>query len=348
MISGHFPTLSIVVPIYNEAPNISPLVDRLTRARADLITCCAVEVIFVDDHSTDASPSLLKATCAQVEWMRYLRLSRNSGSHVAILCGIEHARGDCIAFLAGDLQDPPELISQMVDLWQAGTHTVWAVRQARDDLSWRERALAAVFYWLLNHMAQVRMPPHGADFALLDRRVADALIRSVGANPSLGGDIARLGFKQAFIQYTRSRRERGQPKWRLEHRLKAFADAFVSFSYTPLRGMSYLGIACGVLGFVYAVVVIVLRLLTSTPVEGWASLVVIVLVLSGVQMAMVGVLGEYLWRTLEEARRRPRYMLEDSYGFETSKPDPVAGRLLSSVAEPGSAMRARQWIEEKR
>jgi dolichol-phosphate mannosyltransferase len=312
------PELSIVLPVYNESAAIPRLLERLDSFLArnkDL----RAEIIFVDDHSTDGSAELLKSACDQNPVYRYLRLARNSGSHVAILAALQHARGDCAVFLAADLQDPPELIARMLELWRSENHVVWAVREHREGVPWVERFFAGIFYNLLNRLGPDQWPPQGSDFALLDRKVIDALLQSVGTNPSLGVEIARLGFRQAQVPYTKLKRELGTSKWNLERRLKAFADAFCSFSFKPLRAMSYLGMTCSLVGFLYALYIIVQRFFISTPVMGYASLMVAVLVLGGVQMTMLGVIGEYLWRTLEESRRRPRHFVEDSSGLDSSE-----------------------------
>lgn len=303
------PELTLVIPVFNEEAGVAALVDRL---RAWLQSArVPAEVIFVDDHSTDATSRLLKQACSEYPGFRYLRLARNSGSHVAILAGLEHSRGNCAAFLAADLQDPPELLSDMLARWREGARVVWAVRHRRDGISWFERLFSRMFYRLINALGDVALPPEGSDFALLDRTVVKALLDSVGAHPSLGGDIARLGFSQVEIGYAKQSRFAGRSKWTAGKRLKAFADAIVLFSYRPLRAMSYLGLIFSLVGFLYAMVVVGIRLVTTHPIEGWTSLMVVVLVLGGVQMTMLGILGEYLWRTLEEARRRPLFVIED-------------------------------------
>lgn len=309
------PKLSIVIPVFNEEAVIPPLLDRLRRC-LDRLSPLVTEVILVDDHSSDRSLDLLKDVYRSDPRFRYARLAKNCGSHIAILAGLAQARGECAVFLAADLQDPPELILQMLDLWRAGHHIVWAVREEREGVSKIDVFLSNTFYRLLNLLGEVNLPPRGSDFALLDHKAVDALLRSAGSDPSLGGEIARLGFASTQISYTKEKRAAGSSKWTLKKKLKAFADAFVSFSYAPLRAMSYLGMMCSVLGFLYALLVIGLRLVTRTPVQGWSSLIVVVLVLGGVQMMMLGVLGEYLWRTLEAARHRPAYFL-----VETSETD---------------------------
>jgi len=310
-MASQSPTLSIVIPLFNEEAVLPILVERL-RSFTERLTPLVTEIILVDDHSSDRSPELLKDICRNDARFRYARLAKNSGSHVAILAGLAQSRGDCAVFLAADLQDPPELILQMLDLWRAGHHVVWAVREERRGVSKIDVFLANAFYRLLNLLGEVNLPPRGSDFALLDRKAVDALLQSAGSDPSLGGEIARLGFSPAQISYAKESRAAGSSKWTLKRKLKAFADAFVSFSYAPLRTMSYLGMSCSFLGFLYALVLVILRLTTKSPVQGWSSLIVVVLVLGGVQMMMLGILGEYLWRTLEAARQRPSYFLEET------------------------------------
>ena len=311
------PNLSIVIPVFNEEAVLPALAERL-RSFMDRLAPLETEIILVDDHSADRSQELLKKICRQDDRFRYARLAKNSGSHVAILAGLAQARGECSVFLAADLQDPPELILQMLELWRAGHHVVWAVREERQGISKADLFLANAFYRLLNLLGEVNLPPRGSDFALLDRKAVDALLKSAGSHPSIGGEIARLGFSSAQIAYTKEKRAAGDSKWTLGGKLKAFADAFVSFSYAPLRAMSYLGMLFSLLGFLYALVVIAMRLMTNAPVQGWSSLIVVVLVLGGVQMMMLGILGEYLWRTLEAARQRPIYFLEETSEVDSS------------------------------
>ncbi len=304
-------TLSIVIPVYNEEPVLEALVRRL-RAIAERLAPLQIDFILVDDHSSDRSPDMLKQLNRADSRFRYLRLAKNSGSHIAIVAGLAHSEADCAVFMAADLQDPPELIPRMLQMWREGNRVVWAVREARPGVSKLDVLMSNTFYRLMNLMGEVHLPPSGSDFALLDRKVIDALLESTGSHPSVMGEIARLGFSQAQIKYIKEQRQAGTTKWTLGKKLKAFADAFVLFSYAPLRIMSYAGMCCSIAGFAYALLVIVLRLVRSTPVQGWSSLMVAVLLLGGVQMMMLGVLGEYLWRTLEAARQRPIYFLEES------------------------------------
>jgi polyisoprenyl-phosphate glycosyltransferase len=308
--------LSIIIPVYNEEESLPHLTSRLD-ALIDRLDIEA-EVWLVDDHSSDKSPQLLKRICQANPRYHYIRLAANSGSHVAILAGLKQAKGDCATMLAADLQDPPELIPTLLEKWREGYQIVWGVRAAREGVSRREIFFANLFYRLLNQFSNVKLPPTGADYSLLDRAVIDALLSSVGANPSIALEIARLGFSQIEIPYTKEERKYGVSKWNLRKKLNAFADAFVTSSYMPLRFMSYIGLVVSAFGFVYALVIVALRLAGIVGIDGWAALMVVVLVFGGLQMMMLGVIGEYLWRTLEHARQRPLYFIEDA-SEETAK-----------------------------
>lgn len=339
------PVLSIIIPVFNEAESLPALFERLEKLCTPLAEITH-EVVFVDDHSVDASPRMLAEACRRAPHYRFIRLSRNSGSHIAIFAGLEHARGQCVVFLAADLQDPPELIPKMLEQWRAGHEVVWAVRAERQGIPFSEKLFASAFYGIFNRVAHVSLPPQGSDFALLDRVIVDGLRASVNASPFLMGEIAHLGYRQTQVDYVKEERRFGKTKWNIRKKLRLFADAFVACSYFPLRAMSYVGLTCSVLGFLYALFIVFWSLVGGGPVAGWASLMVVVLVLGGIQMTMLGVLGEYLWRTLEEARRRPAYFVERRAGFAAaSEPSgelvrrsmPAEVALDSSRARPAAA-----------
>jgi glycosyltransferase involved in cell wall biosynthesis len=325
-------TVSIVIPVYNEGEGLCLLAQRLKICLGGLDT--SWEALLIDDHSTDSSPSLIKEICAEEPRFRSLRLARNSGSHVAVLAGLEHARGDCAVFLAADLQDPPELIEKMLELWRQGHQVVWAVRDGRERIPLIDRVTAKTFYWLLNRLGDVAVPPDGADFALVDRRIIRALGQSVGANPNILAEIARLGFSQAQLPYVKEARRFGNTKWNLRKKLKMFADSLVSFSYAPLRAMSYLGICLSIAGFAWALVVLIGRIMNRQPVSGYASLMVVTLIIGGFQMIMLGVLGEYLWRTLDEARHRPKYLIEEDSAASVAPELESLGQDMTSRRRP--------------
>ena len=304
------PLLTLVIPAFNEEACIPLLLDQLNQLR-ESITVCTTQVIFVDDHSSDETPALLKKAAAESEGMHYIRLTRRRGSHIAILAGLKESKADVYVFLAADLQDPPELIHELIKKWDAGSKVVWAVRSKREKAPLLEVMCSKLFYRLMNKMSDVTYPPEGSDFALLDQEVVQSLLQSLTATPSLGGDIARLGYPQAFVSYEKKARASGISKWTFWNKIRAFIEAMVSFSYIPMRLMSLVGLLVSAVGFLYAIVIIIMRISMKTQPSGWASLMVVVLVIGGLQMVMLGILGEYLWRALEESRRRPLYFIED-------------------------------------
>jgi dolichol-phosphate mannosyltransferase len=256
--------------------------------------------------------------------VKALRLARNVGSHIAILCGTEHAKGDAVTVLAADLQDPPELIPEMLDQWRAGNQIVWAVRKDRVGISRFDRVSSKLFNRVMASITGTKILGEGADFFLIDRAVSEALQRHRETNISVFALLQWMGFRQARAYYTKQARLLGQSSWSLRKKMKLFVDSVVSFSFLPIRLMSMLGIAVAGIGFLYALFVLVHSFAGNAP-SGWTSMIVVVLILGGIQIIMLGVLGEYLWRNLAEARGRPRYLLEDSVGFDEQ--DQERGKL---------------------
>ncbi len=304
------PKLSIVVPVYNESLNLPVLYQRI-RAMADKLSM-DWELIAVDDHSADDSFAVLMNLSRQDGRVRAVRLARNGGSHAAMTCGLKLATGDCGVVLAADLQDPPEVVPEMIEHWRGGAHIVWAVRERREGETLMTRTLARIYYWIMRHLVGIKdMPSTGADFFVIDRLVIDSLQRFEETNISIMALLTWLGYQQVSIPYVKQARLQGHSGWTLHKKLKLAVDSVVSFTYLPIRVMSYLGFLVAVGGFGYAIEVVTATLRGRT-VEGWSSLMVVLLVLGGMQMLMMGVLGEYLWRALDEARRRPRYLIEAS------------------------------------
>ena len=242
--------------------------------------------------------------------VRAIRLAKNTGSHMASICGLSHARGHCAAIMAADLQDPPEVLPVLLKKWLAGAQVVWAVRARREGEKASTIGLSRLYHMLMRHVVGLTdMPPTGADFFLLDRQVLDAFLEFKESNVSILALISWMGFRQETITYDKQARLHGRSGWTLKKKLKLFVDSVTSFTYLPIRVMSYVGFVVALAGFVYAGMVIA-NALSGHPVEGWSSLMVVVLVVGGIQMLMMGVLGEYLWRALDESRRRPRYLIE--------------------------------------
>lgn len=302
------PLLTVVTPAYNEAENLPVLYERLSEVVEGL--GLDWEWIVVDDHSADETFAVIADIARHDPRVRGIRLARNYGSHTAIACGLHHARGDCVAGMAADLQDPPETLPELMARWREGAQVVWAVRGRREGEKLSTIGFARVYYFLMRHVVGIReMPAMGADFFLLDRRVVDGFLQFNESNVSLMALVTWMGFRQTAITYDRQARLHGYSGWSLGKKVKLAVDSVVSFTYLPVRIMSGLGFVVALLGFLYAVFAII-SALSGNQLPGWSSLMVMVLVVGGIQMLMMGVLGEYLWRALDEARRRPRYLVE--------------------------------------
>ena len=310
--SDSAPLLSIVTPAFNESLNLPLLYGRLR----EVLDSAGIdwEWLVVDDHSSDATFDVLRGMAASDTRVRGIRFARNCGSHAAITCGLHGVRGRCVAILAADLQDPPEILPSLLEQWHLGGQVVWAVRTSRAGEKARTLAFSRLYYWIMRRVAGLpQMPASGADFWLMDRRVVNAFRQFGEANVSMMALITWMGFRQRTIEYTKEARLHGRSGWSLEKRLKLVIDSVTSFTYLPIRLISYVGFVVAVLGFTYALLV-VWNAITGVPVAGWSSLMIVVLVLGGLQMLLMGILGEYVWRALDESRHRPRYLIEDATG----------------------------------
>lgn len=301
---------SIVVPVYHNAVSLSDLLIEIQKV-ADKSPNDDFEFIFVDDGSGDNSFDVLNQLTETESRMRVIKLSRNFGSNPAIMAGLSQAKGVAICAIAADLQDPPELIHDMLDLWRDDKKVVIAARRDRED-PFPTSLLADTFYKLFRRYAIDTMPERGFDFFLIDQQVCKLINEIQENNAYLMGLILWLGFDPYVLHYDRQAREEkyGQSMWTLTKKLKYFVDSFVAFSYFPIRLASGLGLVFSVLGLLYAFWVIFARLFLGIEAEGWASLMVVVLIAAGVQMLILGVIGEYMWRNLDETRRRPRFIIE--------------------------------------
>ena len=301
---------SIVAPVYHNASSLPDLLGEM-QAVAARNPDDDFEFIFVDDGSRDHSFAVLENLAQSEPRMRVIKLSRNFGSNSAIMAGLSQARGDAVAVIAADLQDPPALIHDMLGLWREEHKVVIAARRKRED-PFPASLLADSFYKLFRRYALKTMPERGFDFFLIDQQVC-ALINGIQENNAyLMGLILWLGFDPYVLYYDRQARAEkyGQSMWSFTKKLKYFVDSFVAFSYFPIRLASGLGILFSLFGLIYAVWVIFARLALGVEAEGWASLMIVVLIAAGVQMLILGVIGEYLWRNLDETRRRPRFIIE--------------------------------------
>jgi polyisoprenyl-phosphate glycosyltransferase len=337
------PTLvSLVVPAFNEADNLVPLYEAVTEAfaRQDFDW----EMILVDDHSSDLTPQVIGGIAKNDHRVRGVRLSRNMGSHIAIRCGIRLAHGNLIGLIAADLQDQPNIIVEMVtELRQAGANVVWAARERREGTSLGDRLFSWFFHGMMSRiMERTDMPLMGADVVVFDRRVADALQGLRETNANVFALIQWTGFRQSYLNYVKLPRQHGSSGWSFRRKLKLVIDSVVGFSYAPIRAMSLLGIITAVAAFVYGIGVFVNYFL-GAPLEGWSSLMIVVLFVGGINLVAMGVLGEYVWRALDEIRGRSLFLLEAEFGglpADARLPapsDPGADGMLGLVRETSRA-----------
>jgi dolichol-phosphate mannosyltransferase len=310
------PLITIVVPVFNERDNLRSFhgaVNDVLGALGDYDW----EFVFVDDGSRDASFDVLSELGAADPRVWALRFPRNFGSHVAIAAGIDHCRGDAAVIMAADLQDPPALIRDFVGRW-------------RDDGRLRSWGMS-LFYRLVRRFAIPTYPKGGTgSFCLISRPVIEAFRECTERNRLTFGLIAWGGFRETSVPYHRPRRLVGSSSWTLGKMVKSAIDTFVSFSFLPIRAISILGLAVSGLSFLFGFYVIANRLWFGARIEGWTSVMLAVLVLGGVQLVMIGVLGEYLWRILDEARARPLYIIERTVGLP--RPSPRADTVGPAAA----------------
>ena len=302
--------LSVVTPAYNEAENIPLFYGQLSNALKS--SGVEWEWIVIDDHSSDDTFTTIADIASRDARVHAIRLAKNSGSHMAIICGLDHAKGHCAAIMAADLQDPPEVLPALLKNWFAGAQVVWAARARREGVKATTVGNSRLYYMLMRHIVGLKeMPPTGADFFLLDRQVLDAFLEFKESNVSIFALVSWMGFRQETITYDKQARFHGRSGWTLKKKLKLLVDSITSFTFLPVRVMSYVGFLFAFAGFVYAGLVI-WNYFAGHPAPGWSSLMIVVLVVGGFQMLMMGVLGEYLWRALDESRRRPRYLIESA------------------------------------
>jgi len=308
------PLLSIVVPCYNEAEVIETTHARLVEALEPLDL--AIEIVYVDDGSSDCTAAKLQAIHAADSRASVILLARNFGHQMAVTAGVDHARGDAVVLIDADLQDPPEVISQMVAAWHGGAHVVYGQREAREGEGSFKLLTAKYFYRMINWLSDTPIPLDTGDFRLMDRRVVEALKRMPERDRFLRGMVSWVGFRQEAIRYRRAARFAGQSKYPLRKMICFALDGVVSFSLKPLRLATALGFAAttlAVLGIAYALVA---RLFTNHWQPGWATLFLATTFFGGVQLICTGIIGEYVGRIYRENKQRPLYLVLDRLGLE--------------------------------
>jgi glycosyltransferase involved in cell wall biosynthesis len=308
--------LSVVIPLYNEELNIDYLFDRLRTVLSRLNM--TYEIVCVNDGSRDNTLGCLMEHHHQDPRIKVVNLSRNYGKEIALSAGLDHSNGGAVVPIDADLQDPPELIEELVVKWREGYDVVYATRRSRQGESWLKRFTANAFYRIIDSISRVTIPRDTGDFRLLDRRVVEAIKTLPERNRFMKGLFAWVGFKQTSVLFDRPSRHKGETKWNY-WRLWNFAlDGITSFSLLPLKVWSYIGLLVAIPSFFYASFLVLRTLLLGADLPGYASIMVAVLFLGGVQLVSLGVIGEYLGRVYEEVKGRPLYLVRETYGFDSS------------------------------
>lgn len=297
---------TIVVPVYQNSTNLDDTIPKLLNLQESLPDY-DLELIFVDDGSTDNSYNILsKYFNLHRDKIKVIKLTKNFGQNYAIYCGLSNAGGDCVGVISADLQDPHELFIEMIARWEKGTKLVIGEREKRE-----EDAIISNLYWrMIRKYAVKNYPPGGFDFCLIDRQIVSDVNRISEKNSHIFALIFSLGYPYEIIHYTRKKRRHGRSQWTLSKKIKLFIDMFVAFSYLPIRAISVMGLVISLLSFGYALYIVFITLVLGNPYTGWSTIVVLVSAFSGLILLTLGIIGEYLWRILDEIRKRPSYVID--------------------------------------
>jgi dolichol-phosphate mannosyltransferase len=318
------PELSVVVPVFNEEVNILPMYERLVAALSDHVA--GLEILYVDDGSADTSWEKVNELATRDERVRGMRFARNFGHQAALTAGVDGARGRAVVIIDGDMQDPPEVIPEMVDRWRDGFEVVYGQRENREGETWFKLATASAFYRILRGITHVDIPVDTGDFRLMGPRAVEAFRAMPERNRFIRGLVSWIGFPQTAVMYQRQARRAGETKFPVRKMTRFALDGITSFSFFPLRLATWTGFAVSIFAFLYIVVVLILKA-TGVSWLGYTSLMASILFLGGVQLLMIGIMGEYLARIFDEVKRRPLYLVgEHTDGDESVIPPerPVA------------------------
>ncbi len=305
---------SIVIPVYYNEGSLFPLVEDIKTNVIDVNPEYTFEIVFVDDGSKDNSfRELIRIKEENKHLVKVIKLTRNFGQVNALIAGFSHVCGSCVVMMSADGQDPVGLINKMLAAYKDKGHKiVICAREGRDESAYRIWT-SKIFYYLMRKLSFNNMPPGGFDYVLMDRRVMQTVLRHAEPHMFLQGEILWSGYAPHFIYYHRESRKTGTSKWTFGKKLTYLIDGLMSFSFLPIRLISVMGMITAFLGFLYAVIVFVSRIFFGNPTKGWAPLMIVILVMSGMQMIMLGVIGEYLWRALAQVRKRELYVIESVY-----------------------------------
>lgn len=301
--------VSIVIPVYYNEDNLRPLYDDIKEKVLDVIDY-EYEIVMVNDGSGDGSYEVMKELALKDPNIKIYSLSRNYGSHAAIMCGLTECTGDCAVIKSADLQEPSELIIEMVNRWKKGNNVVLACREGREE-SRRQVFFSNLYYKIVRKTALPNMPKNGFDIYLIDRKVIEVLERLDEKNSSLSCQILWSGFKTDYVYYVRRAREIGKSRWTLRKKVRLVTDTLFSFSTLPIKVLSIIGVVSIAGSVLWSLYLMIMRLMNKIEVDGWTSLFVFSLLSFGITMLAMGVMGEYLWRTFDASRGRPLYIIED-------------------------------------
>jgi len=300
--------LSIIIPVYFNEKNLAPLYEDI-REKIILPALFDYEIVMVDDGSGDDSWAEMEKIAAVDENVKIYHLSRNFGSHAAILCGLEHCTGDCAVVKAADLQEPTEIIPEMFKKWQEGYNVVLAVRESREE-SFSQQLFANFYYWLVRTFALKQMPKNGFDIFLIDRKVIEVLRLMDEKDSALTGQILWSGFKTAEVPYVRQARKIGKSRWTLKKKIRLVMNTLYSFSTVPITLVTLVGAVAFIVSIVWALIVLINKIAGNIPVSGFTTMFIFQLFSFGITMTTLGVIGGYLWRTFDASRNRPIYIVE--------------------------------------
>jgi len=308
---------SVVIPMFNEEEVVSfsykKLKETMDRLKEDY------ELIFINDGSKDKTIEKLLTASQMDKHVKIIDFSRNFGHQSAISAGMDYSRGDAVIVIDADMQDPPEVIAEMIKKWKQGYHVVYGKRKERKGESFFKKITANIFYRLLNKLIDVHVPEDVGDFRLIDRKVCNEMKKISEKNRYVRGLIAWLGFNQTDVSYVREKRFAGKTKYPLRKMLKFASNAIISFSYKPLKTATFLGSLISFVGVCYLLYILYLKFFTNKTIQGWTSSVSINLIFFGIILFILGIMGEYIGRIYDEIKNRPLYIIKDLIGFEENK-----------------------------
>lgn len=305
---------SIIVPMYNEEEVIEETHKRLRQVLDR--TGESYELVYVNDGSRDRTVEIVNRLLQEDSHIQFINFSRNFGHQIAITAGMDYARGQAIVVIDADLQDPPEVILDMIDKWKEGFDVVYGVRLKRKGETYFKKVTALLFYRLLRSMTNVEIPVDTGDFRLIDRKVADVLKGLKEKNRFVRGLVSWVGFRQTSVEYVRDERWAGETKYPLKKMLRFAMDGITSFSYKPLKLATYIGFTMSAASFLYLLFIVLQKLFTDSVTAGWTSIVAINLFFNGIILILLGVIGEYIGRIYDESKDRPLYIVQEVKGFE--------------------------------